>query len=195
MRVSGIFIINIYRYEVITTSGELFLLNLIHLYPKGNAMYEDASKMNHNERSDMGLRVYAKTAMKNTGHRVIATPHILMGVLRGGTAASLLNRTFGVKLIDVARIIEHLPKPLPQGLGDDFAYTDGAKAVLDKAQELSAKYGFEHPQVYTDYLLVALLMVNDEAFVHVMGEIGVDHDDLMAEAMKSLERKTEKVKA
>lgn len=147
------------------------------------------SKVNYNEWADRAVRLVAKNAMTHTGHRVVATPHILLGVLKGGPAANLLNRTFGVTTRDVIEIVENMPKPLPAGLGEGFLYSDGAREVLDKAGELAVEYGFRHGLIYTDHLLMALLVINDEPFAHVMGELGVDHEALMAKVTEELEWK------
>jgi ATP-dependent Clp protease ATP-binding subunit ClpA len=151
----------------------------------------DTGTLTYNEWADKAVKLYAKSAMERTGHRVIGTPHILMGVLKEGPAANLLIREFGVKPLDVTEIVRDMPKPLPQGIGDEFLYTDGAKAVLEKARELSTEYGFRHRQIYTDHLLVGLNEINDEPYAFIMSAVGVDHDKLQVEAMKSLVRKSE----
>lgn len=146
---------------------------------------------NYNEWAERAVRIVAKNAMVGTHHRMVDTPHILLGVLKEGPAANLLNRSFGITFQNVLVIVQKMPKPLPAGLGADFLYTDDAYSVLDRARELADEYGFRHGQVYTEHLLMALLYVNDASFMHVMTALGVDRDELVREVTKGLEWKVE----
>ena len=158
-------------------------------------MSEDTTiKPDYNEWAAKAVKIVAKMSMTQTGHRVVGTPHILMGVLKEGPAANLLTRSFGVNKTLVAQIIEAMPKPLPKGLGEDFLYTDGAREVLAKAQQLAIEYGFRHGQIYTDHLLAALLLINDKSFAYVMSSLVIDHDALLVQAMKALQEKRELAK-
>lgn len=158
--------------------------------PKGYEMSSETdTKPIYNQWADR-VQIATKLMAKNTGHRVAATPHILIGVLKTGPAANLLKRQFGVTSERVVLIVRDMPKPTPKGLGEDFLYTDGAREVFAKAELLSKEFSFKHEMVYTDHLLAALLQVNDEHFAHVLGILGVDHDELLAEAMQMLESKS-----
>ena len=145
--------------------------------------------MNFTQWADMAIRIYTKDAMRRTGHRVVGTPHIFMGVLRDGPAAKLLIVDFNVSAGQTFAIVKKMPKPIRQGIGEPFLYTDGAKAVLEEARALAADYVFSRGLIYTEYLLVALLNVGDESFLALLDKLGVDRELLFQHATESLELK------
>jgi ATP-dependent Clp protease ATP-binding subunit ClpA len=159
-------------------------------------MSGDTGKMpTYNSWADDAVRVVARTAMQRTGHRIIGTPHLLIGVMKSGVAANMLQRRFGITAVAVIPAVCEMKKPVPQGIGEEFLYSEGAQSTLDAAAELSRKYPLKHDMVYTTHLLAALLEVNDEELAHVLGELGVDRDEILAEVMKSLQDKSGRVKS
>lgn len=154
-------------------------------------MSETVNKPKYSVWAESAVMVVAKQAMNKTEHRVIDTPHILMAITKTGPAANLLQRTFEVDPAKLYVIVSNMPKPMPNGIGEDFLYSDNALEVLKQAQALASTFGFRHGQIYTDHLLAAVLQVKDESIVFVLNKLGVDYDALQAEVMKSLEQKSE----
>ena len=135
---------------------------------------------------DMGIRKSASMSRNYTGHKLVATSHILLSVMRVSYPSRSFLSGLGIKYDELEEFIKQMKKPGPSGIGSRFMYTQGALDVLDKGASLAEEYDFRNGQHYTDYLVAALHYVADADFILIMDEYGVKPDALSVAVKKRL---------
>jgi hypothetical protein len=118
------------------------------------------------------------------GHDYVGTEHILLGVLREGSASvAALLAAAGVEVEAVYRTVEPL---LPQARGattwEQLPLTPAAKRALEAARQEAA--ALRHAAIGPEDLLLGLLRDADGSAAQALLALGLSADGLRAEAAK-----------
>jgi ATP-dependent Clp protease ATP-binding subunit ClpA/transcriptional regulator with XRE-family HTH domain len=126
---------------------------------------------------------FTRAAAERMGHRSIGSEHLLLGIVeeRDDLAVYLLN-LLDVRLKPLVRMIRAFVDPGEQETGV-LHLTDHARTALEIAVRERLRLG--HTEVGTVHLLLGILDVPDCVAVKVLGQMGVDIDDLSA-ALRTL---------
>jgi ATP-dependent Clp protease ATP-binding subunit ClpA len=134
--------------------------------------------------------VSLERVMKQYKKRVRTSSQLVLGLLStAGAAGSLLRAQFHVQPSEVKVILASRAGRVPQGLGEEYRYSDGIKRVFKESAKYAVEYPFIHPLIHTLHVLLALIEVNDEEFSSLMVTLGVNVEELRVAVEASLKDK------
>jgi ATP-dependent Clp protease ATP-binding subunit ClpA len=126
---------------------------------------------------------FAQIEARRRGHNHVATEHILLSLISGGTGiAARALQSSGVVIKDARTEVEKIPKSDGDPAETELPFTEGAIKVL----EMSAgkEHGFHFD---TEHILLSLIRVEQDNAHVVLKNLGVDLNDLESTVRRLIE--------
>lgn len=131
----------------------------------------------------------AEKAALSRRHGRVGTEHILLGLIdeqRGAAARAL--QSLGVSAEAVRSDIDETLAPGHESASRPIAFTSGAKRILERSLQESARLG--HNYIGTEHLLLALLDDREDAAAQVLITLGVDRPAVSERILQLLREET-----
>lgn len=127
----------------------------------------------------------AQEEARRTGHNLVGTEQILLGLIGEGTAiAARVLRDMGVTLKAARTAVDRYIGRGPGYAPPNLPFTPKAKKVFEQSFDEARQLG--HTYIGTEHLLLALASEKESVAIKVLQQLGVDRDALRTEIVRRM---------
>ncbi|MEA5470462.1 ATP-dependent Clp protease ATP-binding subunit [Spirulina sp. 06S082] len=127
----------------------------------------------------------AQEEARRTGHNLVGTEQILLGLIGEGTAiAARVLRDMGVTLKAARTAVDRYIGRGPGYAPPNLPFTPKAKKIFEQSFDEARQLG--HTYIGTEHLLLALANEKESVAIKVLQQLGVDRDALRTEILRRM---------